>query len=52
MSQVKHLDATGESQRDIQKLREENGVLQDQVEVGLGFKGHTVVLFQMMISCH
>lgn len=35
MSQVKRLDTTVESQRDTQKLQEENRVLQEQVEVSV-----------------
>lgn len=37
MSQVKRPDVTVESHGDIPRLQEENGVLQEQVEVGFGF---------------
>lgn len=37
MSQVKRLDTTQDSLRDIHRLQEENGVLQEQVEVGFSF---------------
>lgn len=37
MTQVKRLDTTEEPLKDIQRLQEENRVLQEQLEVSFGF---------------
>lgn len=49
-SQIKHLDITGESQKEFMRLQEDKRHLQEQVEVSCGFV--KLIIFFVFSLCH